>query len=198
MIDADLLSKQGEEPGFLDQVVALLSAAFDSYPIDAKRDFEILYCLRAGDTVPSAFRLWRIAFARDVRPRISEVTVPSKSGVAVVLGSGASSVRRHLERWTKSDVGGTSRAVFSAFCDSLHSQEDIGSGGPPQLVGLHRIGPAKTFGMVWTGRAFFYGTEVTNAKEGNLSWFNDTFEICDPVTLTRRADAQPQPKPKSV
>jgi hypothetical protein len=31
-----------------------------------------------------------------------------------------------------------------------------------------------------------------------VKWHNDLFEICDPHTLDRRPEAQPQPRPRSL
>jgi hypothetical protein len=73
------------------------------------------------------------------------------------------------------------------------------SGPPPQLVGLYRIGPGHPFGLIWEGRRYYYATEVTGDVETrSVQWHNSLFEICDPSTLGRALEAQPQPRPSQL
>jgi hypothetical protein len=96
-----------------------------------------------------------------------------------------------------SEVGGTSRSVFSAFADHIKSGVDPYTGGPPQLVGIYRVGPAKIFGTIWNRRRFLSGMEVIDVSdERRLNWHNDPFELCNPLTMQLRETAQPQPRPK--
>jgi hypothetical protein len=196
MIDAGLLFGHADNADTCaDRVVAVMSRAFHSYPVAARRAFEVLYCMREGDSVPSKFHLRSITFDAFGGPRISSIDVPSHSDVIAVRGSGAPAIRAKLNAWRNSDVGGTSRAAFSAFCDSLHSAGDPFSGGPPQLVGLWRRGAGKAFGIVWQQRPYLYGTAVESPSLGSIRWYNELFEICDPRTLSRMDGAQPQPRP---
>src|SRR5690349_5803581 len=88
--------------------------------------------------------------------KFSALSAPvSQSGVIAVLGSGSHNVQVPLDEWAASHSGGTSRAVFSAFCDSLRSGDDPFSGGPPQLVGLWRKSPPQTFEVIWQQRRYF-------------------------------------------
>lgn len=200
MVDADLLIKSSDDVAtVLQRVVSVLSDAFVTYPAAAKQGFDVLYCLREGESVPARFHVWKIAFEPSRAPRISPIPMPASSAVVTILGSGAARVAVHLKRWRASDVGGTSRAVFSGFCDSLRAAEDLHSGGPPQLVGLWRKGAGRTFGIIWSERRYFYGTEVDPAAvTPSVRWYNDTFEICDPLTLGRALAAQPQPRPRGL
>lgn len=182
-----------------ERVTAVIEAALQTYPPAAKNRFEIVYCIREGENMQSRFHLKQITFAPPAAATVSTFQIPNKSGPIAVLGSGSQSVRTKLDKWAASCVGGTSRAVFSAFCESLHSGKDPSSGGPPQLVGLWRNSPPQTFGMIWQGRRYFYGLEASAAATQNgVRWFNELFEICDPETLARKKGAQPQPRPRGT
>lgn len=199
MIDSELLVSQPEDAdGLSERIASVMASAFRSYPATAKRGFEVLYCMRRGAAVPSEFYLRRITFNPGTEPCISTIEIPGRSQVVAILGSGTPSVQKHLGRWQASDVGGTSRAAFAAFCDSLRSGDDPSSQGPPQLVGLWRKGAALTFGTIWQERRYFYGTEVEPPSGGDLRWYNELLEIADPKTLARREDAQPQPRPRGL
>jgi hypothetical protein len=66
-------------------------------------------------------------------------------------GSGEEAFREEFRTWQASTSGGTSRAVFSAFCDALAATKEPTVGGPPQLVGLKRIGAGQTLGVRFGG-----------------------------------------------
>jgi hypothetical protein len=199
MVDADLLATASERCDIcLARVASVLSTALETYPAAVKREFDVLYCIREGEGVPSRFHLWQLTFAPSASPRVSLISMPESSAVVAILGSGAPSVHIHLKQWDASDAGGTSRAAFSAFCDSLDAAGDPHSAGPPQLVGLWRKGAAQTFGMIWEQRRYFYGTEVNTIAVNDVRCYNSRFELCDPYTLARKPGAQPQPRPKGL
>jgi hypothetical protein len=79
----------------------------------------------------------------------------------------------------------------------LRSKSDPLSGGVPQLVGIHRQGSAKTFGIIYDDETYVLGLPVKNfAGLEAIEWFNSLFERCDPYTMQRLTNAQPQPRPK--
>jgi hypothetical protein len=154
---------------------------------------------REGRGVYAPFHIKRIAFTPSASPKLEDVALPERSNLVENMGSGKSSVANAFARWKESEVGGTSRAVFSAFCDSLRSGVDPLSAAPPQIVGLQRELGGKTFGIVWQRSRYYYGLEVDDLPGLNdVQWFNDKFEICDPHTLARRKTAQPQSRPKTL
>ena len=184
---------------YAEYVTSILDSAFRTYPMTAKAKFEVLYCMRDGEGMTSRFHLRHITFSPDAATSIASVQMPPHSDIIAVLGSGSGGVRQSLNKWKASDVGGTSRAVFSAFCDALRSGDDQQSGGPPQLMGLRRKSAPHTFGIVWKQHRYFYGTGVDKAASPpGVQWFNERFEICDPATLVRRQHAQPQPRPAGI
>jgi hypothetical protein len=199
LIDSDLLVAPSDGVDVcIERIVSVIASALETYPSNAKRRFDVLWCMREGETVPSRFHLRQISFDPPADPRITSIEVPNHSGVVTVLGTGRPRVERRLKQWAASDVGGTSRAAFSAFCDCLRAGADAGSGGPPQLVGLWRKAAARTFGIVWQQRRYFYGVEVTATAPSDVRWYNDRFEVCDPQTLARQPDAQAQPRPRGL
>ena len=96
------------------------------------------------------------------------------------LGSGGSSVESALKSWKDSDSGGTSRAVFGAFCESLSLGKDPASGGAPQLVGLDRINPAIRYGVRWGDRTYVCGIPMSqNPSLENIKYCYDLFQCVD-------------------
>jgi hypothetical protein len=198
MIDFDLLINPSDSVDVSTQkIISTMQAALQTYPPAATQPFNVLYCTREEEGMQSQFHLRQISFHPTLAPQVLSIETPVQSQLVAVLGSGSQNVRTHFLRWESSDSGGTSRAVFAAFCDSLLSCADPLSAGPPQLVGLWRQGPPRTFGVIWQQRRYFYGLEVqSSSAPSNIRWYNELFEICSPETLARCSDSQPQPRPR--
>ncbi len=151
------------------------------YPGAERRDSGVIVGHRQGSGMRSVFSLAVFTYeARTATWKRRSVEMPTRSAVLRLAGSGARAVRNATRLWDESTEAGTSRAVFGAFCESLASREDPASGGGPQLVGLHRIGPGKTFGISYRERAFLAGAEVGRQHPGNVGWFNALFERVGP------------------
>ncbi len=163
------------------------------YPDAQRRDAGILVGHRNGEGMRSIFSLAVFIYdaASDSWSRRS-IEMPSRSGELRIAGSGASYVRNAKKLWDLSAEGGTSRAVYSAFCEALMSGGDTASGGGPQLVGLFREGPGRVFGTVYGGQRFFAGSRLTRdeAASGNVDWFNHLFERVDERTMRRLPGAR--------
>ncbi|WP_163749558.1 hypothetical protein [Mycolicibacterium helvum] len=163
------------------------------YPEDLRVDVGIVIASRSGERT-SDFALSVLSYSAIKRDwKMRHVSMPERSSALAIAGTGANTVRASLELWDANETSGTSRAVFSAFCEALEGGEDPSSGGPPQLVGLHRIGSGKTFGVVFGGQRFLSGADVhtQESKEaGAFEWFNNLFELTDPLNKKRRAGAQ--------
>jgi hypothetical protein len=200
LIDSDLFINPSDTvDSCAEQVVSIMASAFKTYPSAEKRNFDVLYCMRQGEMFSSRFHLRRITFNPSGAASVSSIEIPNRSEAVAVLGSGTQNLRAQLKQWASSDVGGTSRAVFSAFCDSLRTEADPLSGGPPQLLGIWRKSPPRTFGIIWQQHRYFYGIEVDSTPAlSEVRWYNELFEICDPGTLAKKLDAQPQPRPKDL
>lgn len=117
--------------------------------------------------------------------RVDHTHQPDTSRCLIVKGSGNSDVFSSLGVWRRHDSGGTSRALFSAFCDGIGATDPL-SGGAPQLAGLYRTGVGNTFAVEWNGDVYVQGLPNTNAQV----CFNRLFERCDPTSGIRLNTAQ--------
>src|ERR1051326_4675762 len=92
-------------------------------------------------------------------------------------GAGRNAIESRGADWLETDARDTSRSAVWSFCDALASGKDPFSGGAPQLVGIWRKGPAQNFGIIWQGRRYLAGLEVSQENSlNNLQWFNELFE----------------------
>jgi len=197
-IDANLLPSSDPDD-FVRQVVSLLDEMLRDRPAVVRGEFHVILAQRSGLGMSSMFHVHASRFPASGPPEITRCALPDRSDVIDVWGSGEPNFRHHYSRWARSDVKGTSRAMFSAFCDSLAAGNDPFTGPPPQLVGMYRIGPGRPFGLIWDGSRYYYATEVTGeVATRDVQWHNALFEICDPQTLERGIGAQPQPRPVQV
>ncbi len=200
LIDAGLLFEPDASPSHcMDVVVESLTKSLTPYPTASGDGFTFVHAMRRGTGLSSAFHVATAEFSARHGVSRQELPSPAQSGLLGAWGSGAAAFRGRLAAWQSSDVSGTSRAVFSALCDALETGKDPRTGGAPQLVGLTRVSPGETFGIVWRGGRYLYGTEVgVRTVYGQVRWRNELFEICDPITLLRAVNAQPQPRPRNV
>jgi hypothetical protein len=129
-----------------EKVGQLISIAWAKFPKNQLfYDTSIVQVFRQGDGVDSRFWLteYKVVIGQKNAERIGPKMAPlgeySQSWHA--LGTGKGPVTDNIETWNRrySDRH-TSRAVFKAFCESLRSNADKYSGGPPQLASLYRIG----------------------------------------------------------
>lgn len=167
-----------------------------TYPKNLLRDFQVLYISRIESGMAAQFFAGSITWTRADGLMKSILPLPETSGLIEKAGSGRNSIHDWHYRWQKSDVKGTSRSVFGAFCDSLQSNDDPMSGGAPQLIGLYRTGQPHVFGLVWEGQRYLSGSMVPELSNfHDVEWRNSKFERCDPITMLLIEDAQPQPRP---
>ena len=160
--------------------------------------FSVFHASRDGSGMKCMFRLWEVAYNHpkeqwnDQEHEISG----DKSYLVHLDGSGKAAIESKNRAWMRTEAKGTSRAAIAAFCDALHSGEDPFSGGPPQLVGVWRIGAAKPFGFLWDGKKYVAGLEVVSrAIWQAVPWFNDAFERCDGMTGSPLKSAQRHSRP---
>lgn len=172
------------------------------YPEQFRESFCIFHGGRDGELMNSRFYLNAISWTKkNSEWKIEQVQIPDTSSVITLNGSGGNTVEKWFKRWGSSSQGGTSRAVFSSFCNAVYSGEDKFSSGAPQIVSLFRKGPGKTFGYVDKNRAFLSGIEVMMHNgtpiESNIDWVNRYFELCS-ISGERLAKAQKHHVPKGL
>ena len=158
----------------------------------------IFHGAREGEFMASRFRLWELRYSATTGVWLDqERSIDNHQSYVIHLdGSGHRAIASQTSEWIGTPAEGTSRAAIWFFCDALHSRSDPFSGGAPQLVGIWRKGPGRSFGFLWHGRRYLAGLEVPNdAIWSSVDWFNHLFERCDGKSGRRLKDAQPQRKP---
>lgn len=173
--------------------------SFATYPPAQQRAFTLVYGTRDGSGMAAEFFLATVEWKPGSGWCTATVACPAYSDVLLALGSGERFFRGHYARWKRSEVGRTSRAVFSAFCDMLSDGKDFATGGAPQLVGLYREGSAVTYGLIYRGERWLSGSRVPDS--GALSepeWRDHLFQRCDGITMQALKGAQRHARPKSL
>jgi hypothetical protein len=192
-IDQGILFDPSDSADRKHQVILESIMASHDCPHDVgEQDFSILHVVRRSAWPATAFSGWVIRYRAKTRDWSSEVLpFPTKTGLLIALGSGAGMAKAHTRRWNESDVGGMSRAIFSAFCETISASKNKLSGGPPQLSGLYGEGPPKTFGVIQNGSPFFHGLPLKREMAlSNIEWRDELFQTIDPISLSAAKGAR--------
>ena len=167
----------------LNKVVELIKNSHRDFPSQYKESFCIFHAARRGSGLASEFALNTITWEKkESKWLIQNLEIPKVSSTIAVDGSGKRSLDKWADRWNSSSQGGTSRAVFSSFCNAVYSGEDKLTNGAPQLVSLYRKGGGKTIGYVDCGKKYISGMEIfcsSGIPNDNVEWRNKYFERCD-------------------
>lgn len=200
LIDADLLflTKDDAKARF-SKVATAVKDSFRTYPATTTDTLQVLHCTREGRGVGSVFHLNALRWKQPVGWTAEELEMPPPSRILAFLGSGGAGVEEWYQEWEKATGERTSRSAFGAFRDSLEAQADPYTGGAPQLVGLYRVGAAKTFGVFYQEQRYILGLPVPASDSlAAVMWWNTLFERCDWRTGKPLRGAQRQPRPKGV
>jgi hypothetical protein len=164
-------------------------------PSSQRRPFTLVHCARLGEGMTTRFRLAVTEYTAVGSWEQEIHDAPNASAQILVRGTGEVSVGKALARWARSEVSGTSRAVFNAFVQSVSSGGDSLSGGPVQLVGLRRVGGGINFGVWHMGQRYIAGQPIPECAQARpVEWFNERFERCD--GQSGALIGQPQPIPR--
>jgi hypothetical protein len=193
LFDSEASSKQRFEA-----IKEKLVQQFHKYPLmEAEITADTLKVLHISrDPIDNlSFSCWTISWRRANGWSGEERSLPGRSDVLEVLGSGACEFRTNMDRYQKSGNPGTSRNVFHCFCDTLRNIKDNRCGGSPQLVGLYRKPDSSgiSYGVITNKKRFFLGAGVDDVAVAGTEWRNDLFERCDGGTMKKLDDAQSQP-----
>lgn len=183
----------GEDSEFGQAVYETIRALWSTYPPEHRNSFGILHGHRIGEGMACEFILNVIAYDSSGDAwTFRRIDLPETSSFLRIEGSGGKIVRQTHQVWESSDASGTSRAAFSAFTEALRSGQDPLSGGGPQLVGLYRKDPGRTFGTVFGGKRYFAGALVSSDRlwDDRVEWRNELFERVDGATTRRVPGAQ--------
>lgn len=174
---------------------SLVKRSFSNYPKQFAQDsFSIVFCSLTigGDIFVGILERkggqWAVKYPR----------APKASGLILVEGSGSTSFGAIFKKFEGSEIGGTSRSVYSAFCMHLEKGMDSRTGAPPQLAVIYRNGISKPLGTVWGERSYMFGLELGEFERVDVAeWRNELFERCDARTLKIKDGAQRQPIPEN-
>lgn len=196
LVDTGILFQENDTPeAKLEKLMRYFTDASKHYPF--MPTVQILYAsrldLNSRSSLKSTFRLFHITWERD-KWNVERIGMPlreEKSGKLIVLGSGSQYINSSISQWQNSPHKDTSRSFFAAFCDGLETTKDANTGGSPQLVGIHRKGCGKYFGVVYQGQTCFLGLPITRPlNPGQIEWFDDLFQVTSGKTKKRLEGAQ--------
>ncbi|WP_133125753.1 hypothetical protein [Thalassospira marina] len=147
--------------------------------------FSILHASRDGEKTLAEPVLWCISY--DPKTHVlsnDKIEIRNSPEVFALHGSGAVSTDAELRKWKKSDIGCTSRSIYSAFCASIANGDDPLSGGAPQLASIYPSGPAKTIGTLSGRCLYLHGLPIVAIPTSkNINWFDELFQRVDPNTF---------------
>ena len=200
--DAGLLFRKDEESETRHaRFLTAVKTSFGRRHNSPTADFRILHASRQFSGRRVQFKLWCLSFEASTSSWSDEgIVVPvHQSTLLAALGTGAISVKSHNLRWEMSEQGGTSRAIFSAFCDSVRSSADPQSGGVPQLVGMYHTRMPQPFGIIHDNQRYFHGFPLPIEMEANaIEWRDELFQRIDGSSFKVMEGAQRHARPKSV
>ncbi len=195
-IDAELLLSADDGPRKrLSIIVRYIENAAAGFPESAP--FTIAYGTRDGEGFGAKFFVATISWSHNKQLTVKEYEMPNQSDLVFAAGSGKPAVEDYQFQWRTGDIGRTSRAVFSAFCDAIESGKDKYTGGPPQLVGIYLRGSARSFGIIHKGTCFLNGMPANQGMSSKIQCHNSLFERCD-VRGNRVGQRHARPKPPSA
>ena len=158
--DSFLLFKEGDTAATRhDKFVNAVRTSFSRRHNTPDSDFRLVHGAREGSGSKAQFRIWHLTFSASTKKwGHTETDVSTnKSTLVAAFGSGAVALKAHNRTWESSEQGGTSRAIFSAFCDSIRSKDDPYGGGIPQVVGMYHSRMPQAFGIVRESQRYFHG-----------------------------------------
>lgn len=182
-------------------VVNGLKASFNRRHDAPDESFTILHAAREGEGKKARPKLWRTAFTKKTSTwEDEEVEIDlNRPGVIAIAGSGSVATQAEIDRWKDSYVGGTSRAIYSAFCDAVSSGADPLSGGAPQLGSLYPKQGGRTSGAFHEDQFFLHGLPVAAcANPDEIEWFDRLFQRIDPSNKQLRPGAARHARPTNL
>jgi len=170
---------------------------FHKYPKQRVTDsFELIYINKDDVSMRyPTFYAYHIRWNRQNGFLSTKISLPEKSELLHVMGSGRIKFEQKYDQFKKRKCGGTSRNIYQCFSHLLLDENDQYFGGAPQLVGLYRkpntMGFA--FGLVHNRKRYYNGLNIGNViSQERINWRNKYFEICEGKTKQRIPGSQIQ------
>ena len=201
LLDSGTIDEQSYESSQrIDLLYQYLRRASESMPNKFHEDFSIIYMSRESEFMDSVFKthIFKFKKSAECKWERQEIPPPEESSLLEVQGSGEESYWKASRSWEQSEHKRTSRSLYSAFVDSIKSDEDPRSGGPPQLVGLYRKDPGRLFGTIHDGERFLNGLQIHDEipDDSRVEWRNEVFERVSGNTKSRLLEAQTHKRPQ--
>lgn len=197
--DEELLVGQD---GIVDQrhdlAVEAIRSSFSRRYQAPDQSFTVVHASRSGEGASAKPRLWLTSFNMHSRSwKDEEIPIAEQQvGLVVSLGSGSVAVENENHRWEASSIGGTSRAVYGAFCEALGSGADPRSGGAPQLASIYPRKGAVSAGVLDNDNLYLHGLPIQGVTATTkIEWFDRLFQRIDPVTLMVKHGAARHARP---
>jgi hypothetical protein len=128
-----------------------------------------------------------------------EISISQKTNVLICVGSGKASVNAHARKWGQSDVGDTSRSIFSAFYDAMQSGDDPLSGGSPQIAALYSTGKPQSIGFINEHGRYLHGLEIMPGETlSKIEWVDSAFQRINPTTMRIVPGARRFARPRGI
>lgn len=182
------------------KIAEVIKCVFEDYPNSKKESFSIIHCSR-DDSIRDCnykFMCHVLSWSKKNGWQEESINIPCISDKLGAFGSGAKFYNNLYINY-KPHLGGLSAGFFTTLCDVINRKLDFKTGGAPQLVGIYKNGPSKTFGVIFRGQRFLLGCKADPlSSPGAVEWRNEQFERCDPLTLTVMAGAKKQPRPAAL
>jgi len=180
-------------------ILKILEQSLIKYPTEYNSTmgstFQVIYISR-DQKDNKIFHCHLFQWKRELGWCVTPISLPSKSGILLVLGSGKKEFDDKYMCYQVEGNANTSRNVFHCFCDTLFNVRNPYVGGAPQLVGLIRKpeSVAKKYGIIVDNNRYFFGAQIDiMSNYDKIEWRNDLFELCDGNTMTKKPIAQSQP-----
>jgi hypothetical protein len=163
-------------------------------------NFWILHAMRKTAWPNPSFALWTIQYqSKGHLLQSVEVPIGQKTDVLICLGSGRSSVNAYARKWRESDVGGTSRSIFSAFYDAMQSGDDPLSGGSPQIAALYSTREPQIIGFLNEQTPYLHGLEIMPGEIlSRIEWVDSVFQRINPTTMKVVSGARRFARPRGL
>jgi hypothetical protein len=192
-VDSNSLGKRCNDPvKRMENYKSYLDRAIGCY--ERKKQLIIVFATREFVCGSNQFFIWKIVFKSGVGNGISHQikSGSDKSHLIGTYGTGKENFKKIYDKISKNSPV-MSRYIYWSFIDHIKSNDDKWTGGPPQMIRLGFAGPAKPVGILYKKRCYLLGFEILKKdldKSKIADWHNEKYEFVNPVSGSRKKNAQ--------